>query len=138
MIEFKAFDESWNSSGGFNITPLLDVIFILLIFFLLTASIANPVISVDLPETVISERSDAQEIVVSITGEGELYLNGEKKNRTELVSDLTALYAELESSRIFIESDESVVFGEVIRIMDLCSQSGVSDISFIVEEKAVE
>ena len=77
MIEFKEFDEAWSSSTGFDITPMLDMIFILLIFFLLTASAASSVISVDLPETEITDQSSQQEIIISIDRSGNTFFNGD-------------------------------------------------------------
>ena len=77
MIEFKEFEESWGSRGGFDITPMLDMIFILLIFFLLTAGVTRPVVPVDLPESAAAENPEDQSAVVSINEKMELFLNGD-------------------------------------------------------------
>ena len=135
MIEFKEFEESWGSRSGFDITPMLDMIFILLIFFLLTASATSPVISVDLPETGIAESSEPQEVVVSIDREGRLFLNGESLQSEALGPALEQVYSERASNEIFIESDEAVDFGLVVDVMEICRKSGAEGVSFIVDEE---
>ncbi|MDC7227928.1 MAG: biopolymer transporter ExbD [Spirochaetales bacterium] len=138
MIEFKEFDESWSSRTGFDITPMLDMIFILLIFFLLTASAASPVVSVDLPETVITENSTSQEIIVSIDASGGLFLNTGAVSRDELTAQLSDIYSRRVDKEIFIESDESVDFGFVVDLMDICRRCGAEGISFLVEQEAAQ
>ena len=135
MIEFKEFEESWGSRSGFDITPLLDMIFILLIFFLLTASATAPVISVDLPEIEVSEAAVEQEIIVSIDYEGSLFLNGEAVSASELPGRLAVIYSGRVSSEVYIEADRGVDFGYVVEVMELCRQSGAGGISFLVEQK---
>lgn len=133
MIEFKEFDESLNSKSGFDITPMLDMIFILLIFFLLTASAAKQVVAVELPEVEISEASEEQEVIISID-EHSIFLNGEGIAFETLQAELQEIYGNRASGEIFIESDKAVDFGRVVEIMDICRLSGADDISFIVDK----
>ncbi len=134
MIEFKEFEESWGSRGGFDITPMLDMIFILLIFFLLTAGVTRPVVPVDLPESAAAENPEDQSAVVSINEKMELFLNGDPVGFDQLETQLSTLYSGSLEQSVFIEADESVDFGFVVRVMDLCKKSGAPGVSFLVEQ----
>lgn len=136
MIEFKDFDESWNSRGRFDMTPMIDMIFLLLIFFLLTSTLSKPVITVDLPESEINETRSEQEIVVAVDSEGRFFLNDIEYSDDLLSVELTAIYSSRGADDIFIQADEDVDFGRVVTLMDICRGSGAIDLSFLVDEKS--
>ncbi|MBI9109103.1 MAG: biopolymer transporter ExbD [Spirochaetales bacterium] len=138
MIEFNDFDESWTSRGRFDMTPMIDMIFLLLIFFLLTSTLSKPVITVDLPESEITETRVEQEIIVAVERDGGLFLNEVEYSREALKTELTRIYSERETNDIFIQADEKVDFGIVVDVMDICRGSGAIDLSFLVDEKAAQ
>ena len=135
MIEFKDFDESWKSRSRFEMTPMIDMIFLLLIFFLLTSTMTKPVISVDLPESEITDTRLEQEIIVTVDGSGRLFLDDKEYTSSALGMELSIIYSHRENSDIFIQADETVDFGRVVEIMDICRESGALDLSFLVDDK---
>ena len=137
MIEFREFDESWNTRIKFDMTPMIDMIFLLLIFFLLTSTLANPVITVDLPESEINDTRLEQEIVITVDSDGRLYMDDREYTRASLAAALSSIYSKRESGDAFIQADENVEFGIIVEIMDLCRKNGAVELSFIVEGKAV-
>ena len=138
MIEFKDFDDAWTSRSRFDMTPMIDMIFLLLIFFLLTSTLSKPVITVELPESEITETRVEQETIVAIDRGGRLFLNEEEYSRDALKTELTRLYAQRDTDDIFIQADEKVDFGIVVDVMDICRASGALDLSFLVDEKAAQ
>ena len=135
MIEFKDFDEAWTKRSRFDMTPMIDMIFLLLIFFLLTSTLAKPVITVELPESEITDTRAEQEIVVSVDSGSRLFLKDVQYSEEELQIELTRIYAGRATDEIFIQADEKVDFGYIVRVMDICRESGAVELSFIVEQK---
>lgn len=117
-----------------DLTPLIDIIFILLIFFLLTASFEETneqSVEVDLPES--SAQGDvevAEELTVFIQADGTVSLT-EGENFLDSKLPIEALAERLKILRgqsngrpIFIRGDESVRYGEVVRVLDACREAG--------------
>jgi len=138
MIEFKDFDESWTSRSRFDMTPMIDMIFLLLIFFLLTSTLSKPVITVELPESEITETRVEQEIVVSVDNNRRLFLKDVEYSIETLRAELTRIYSERDTDEIFIQADEEVDFGFIVNVMDICRESGAIDLSFLVDEKSAQ
>jgi len=135
MIEFKEFEESLTSEVGPNLTPLIDMMFLLLIFFLLTSFLVRPSIPVALPETEIAEVHELAEITITIFKDGGLLLNGNAITDERLASRLKRLHAFQRSEEVVIQADRGVVFGRVVEVMDISKSSGMEKISFLVEQK---
>ncbi len=136
MIEFREFDESWKSRTRFEMTPMIDMIFLLLIFFLLTSTLTNPVITVELPESEIVDTRIEQDVVVTVDSEGRLFLDEQEYSKAALAAEINSIYLGRDSSDIFIQADENVDFGIIVEVMDICRKNGAFDLSFIVEGKA--
>jgi len=76
MIEFEQFNESISNNSGPDLTPLIDMVFLLLIFFLLTSSISRPIIPVQLPDAEKTELNTVPEITITINKDQSLRVNG--------------------------------------------------------------
>ena len=135
MIEFEEFDNSLNRNSGPDLTPLIDMVFLLLIFFLLTSYLARPSIPVALPEAEKAEPSKAQEVCITIEKGGSLLLNGDIVLADELLISLNRIYTINESIEIIIQSDKEAFFGRIIEVMDISKRAGAKSISFLVEKK---
>jgi biopolymer transport protein ExbD len=135
VIEFEEFDNSINRNSGPDLTPLIDMVFLLLIFFLLTSYLARPSIPVTLPEAEKAEFSKAQEVCITIKKEGSLLLNGDIVLADELLISLNRIYTINESIEIIIQSDKEAFFGRIIEVMDISKRAGAKSISFLVEKK---
>ncbi len=135
MIEFREFDESWKSRTRFEMTPMIDMIFLLLIFFLLTSTLTNPVITVELPESEIVDTRIEQDIVITVDSKGRLFLDEQEYSKEALAAEISSIYLDRDSSDIFIQADENVDFGIIVDVMDICRKNGAFDLAFIVEGK---
>lgn len=135
MIEFKEHEKAMGRGAGPDLTPLIDMVFLLLIFFLLTSSLINRSVPVDPPRSDQGQASRRQELVVTIAGDGSLSLNGEPVSEGGLVAALRALPGGAGGRELFIQADRSVAFQRVVDVMDLAGRAGVEDISFLVEKR---
>ncbi|UCB46426.1 MAG: biopolymer transporter ExbD [Spirochaetota bacterium] len=133
MIEFEEFNDSISKDTGPDLTPLIDMVFLLLIFFLLTSFFIRPSISVNLPEAEHTEVTEQQDITITIEKDGDILLNGKTVSERRLVSTVRWLYSSLDNNQVVIQSDREVPFGRVVQIMDLTKKAGVENISFLVE-----
>jgi len=135
MIEFKEFEESLTSEVGPDLTPMIDMMFLLLLFFLLTSFLARPSIPVTLPETETAEVHEQPEITITLFKDGRILLDNEPVSERSLSRKLQRAYTVSRSREVVIQADRGVVFDRVIRIMDISKKSGAESISFLVEQK---
>lgn len=114
----------------FNITPLVDCVLLLLIFFMLTSSfIFQPGIKVDLPKATTIEPNIRKELVVLITKDGSLFFHD---NRISLKAFETQLKKEVTSNKkafLVISADKEVVHGRVVEVMDTAKVAGIERIA---------
>lgn len=123
-------------SLGVSIAPLIDIVFLLLIFFMLTSHIEiTPGLDITLPD--ISERGldkSVKNMVVALDKEGNCYLNKEKINLKDLYRRFT------ESTRpaqinLILQADRDVKHGHVVRVMDLAKKAGITSIIIAAQWK---
>ena len=117
-----------------NVTPLVDIILVLLIIFMVTATfIVAPSIKIELPKAVTSENSDPQTFAVVITSEGDLYLNGAPSDERQIVAYIEERLKKTPDLQVVISADKMVYHGMVVRIIDLVRQNGVKKFAINVE-----
>jgi biopolymer transport protein ExbD len=114
--------------GHLDIAPLIDVVFLLLIFFMLTSSfIFQPGIRVNLPKAITSEVLHKELLVVTVTDANEIFINERPVGGDELVSRITL--AARERQPLLIRADKKAYLGKVIEIWDICRQVDVKQIN---------
>lgn len=120
-----------------NIAPLIDIVFLLLIFFMLSSHfVTQPGIKLTLPTAVTGELYPEEDIIISVTGDNDLYLNGEKVSLEELLDRLREEVREAEEKTVVIKADEKIDLGLAVRVMDIARQAEAENvvISTKVEE----
>lgn len=122
-----------------SLTPLIDVVFLLLIFFLVTSEFEEEERRLDivLPSATSATPmiSKPREIVVDIDSGGSLYLSGQPTSLLELQRLLRIAVASNPTNQtVVIRADRSTSFQPVVSVMDLCNKSGVSDYSVTTQE----
>jgi len=120
--------------GRLDIAPLIDVIFLLLIFFMLTSSfIFQPGIKINLPKAVASEVIQRKNLIIVIRDDNTLYINKRVIDDEELLSRLKI--AANESKPILIKADRKASLGKVVEIWDLCRSEGVQKVNIATTQK---
>ncbi len=110
---------------GFNSISLTDIIFLLLIFFLLSSTfVLQPGIKVQLPVTTTSDISSEKSIVISLTREGAIYLNDQLVNQIELGARLRQMVLNVGNPIIAFRSDREATIESLITVMDIAKSAG--------------
>jgi len=123
--------------GQLDTTPLIDVVFLLLIFFMLTSNfVVQPGIRVSLPKAVSSEVIRSENLAVTLTGQDLLYLNDEPITMQELVPRIRQ--AAQENKTVLLKADTNASLGRVVEIWDLCRESGIPQINIATNQKIKE
>jgi biopolymer transport protein ExbD len=117
-----------------DIAPLIDIVFQLLIFFMLTSNfIMQPGIKVNLPKAVTSETVKAENIEIMVTSENVTYLNGKVITNTELKASLKQ--AAKRNQTILIKADRRASLGRVVEIWDMARDIGVTQINIATNQE---
>src|SRR5260221_10749823 len=117
-----------------NVTPLVDVMLVLLVIFMVTAPIIQQGVEVNLPKVRAQalEGKDEQ-FVVSITKPGEIYLNDAKMSAANLTEKLRAIGQERPDRQVFIRADDAVPYGGVIRTMAAIKAAGIENVGVVTQ-----
>lgn len=127
-MRFRRHMELEHGLKQIDIAPLIDMVFQLLIFFMLTSSfIMQPGVKINLPKAVTSEVVKMENIEIVISGENITYFNGKVITTKELAALLKQV-AKREQS-IIIKADRRASLGRVVEIWDMCRDLGISQIN---------
>lgn len=122
-----------------NVTPLVDIILVLLIIFMLTANlIANPSLEVELPEASTGEPSEPTTLALMLTEEGDLFLNGVLTDEAQLGPYLDGIAAEDPKAQAIVAADKDVSHGQVVRVIDFVRQHGIVKFAINIDPSASE
>ena len=109
-----------------NVTPLVDITLVLLIIFMVTASlIVNPAIKVDLPKAASGTEQVKTTLALTLTKDGALFLNGERSSDDAVVKYISGELPKNPELQAIIAADRSVSHGDVVHIIDLVKRTGV-------------
>lgn len=117
-----------------NVTPLVDVMLVLLIIFMVTAPMMTQGLEVDLPQTTDKAlRQEEEPLVVTLDKEGEIYLGKIKVQQALLSQQLGAMPDEEKKRPIYLRADRSVAYGDVVGIMDVIKNAGFEKLGMITQ-----
>lgn len=118
-----------------EVTPLVDVVFLLLIFFLLTATfVRNPNIPIRLPQASVNQVTpQKRDFKVGITTEGEISYNGKNVTIARLRREMAKVHTENPESMVLIQADRQSRHGRVVEVMDMAKQVGFERIGIAIE-----
>ncbi len=120
--------------GQLDMAPLIDVVFLLLIFFMLTSNfVIQPGIKVKLPKAVTSEVLSSRNLTITLTGQDLLFLNDKPSNIADLTREIRV--AAEENKMVLLKADSSSSLGRVVEVWDLCRDAGVSQINIATNQK---
>jgi biopolymer transport protein TolR len=116
-----------------NITPLVDVVLVLLVIFMLTAPVLQSGIQVNVPKTKTVHEITEQRTVVTINKDNEVFLNDKPVNLNDLPGILKAQSTDPSKQVIYLRADQSVSFGTFATLMDAVKQSGITNVSIVTQ-----
>jgi biopolymer transport protein TolR len=120
-----------------NVTPLVDVMLVLLIVFMVTAPLMTSGVSVDLPKTSAQPiNNDAEPLTVSIKADGTIYLQDQQVDLPDLVGKLQAIAQNNPERRIFVRGDKDLAYGRIMEVMGTITQGGFTKVALLAEQPA--
>lgn len=121
-----------------DVTPLVDVVFLIIIFFMLsTTFIVLPGIQIQLPEASSQKiKLEREEFVLTVDKEGRLYFDAETVSREEMEARLRRARTEVQDARIILKGDRDAGYGRVIDLLSLAKDCGLTRIAIVTEDKA--
>ncbi|GHE87812.1 ExbD/TolR family protein [Thalassotalea profundi] len=118
-----------------NMTPMLDVVFILLIFFIVTASFVKEAgIEVNRPEAATAVKKERANILVAISDTGEIWINKRRVDVRAVQANIERLKAENPQGTVVIQADKKATTDVLIKVMDSARAAGVYDVSIAADE----
>ena len=107
-----------------NIAPLIDIVFLLLIFFMLSSHfVTQPGIKITLPTAITGKLHAQDEIIILITSDDKLYLNEEAVNLETLPDKLSLKLTKAKNKTVIIKADEKINLGLAVKVMDIAKQA---------------
>jgi biopolymer transport protein ExbD len=120
--------------GQLDIVPLIDVVFLLLIFFMLTSSfVTQSGIKINLPKALTSEAISEKNLIITITDNNTIYLKDKAVGLDELRPKLKQ--AARENKSLFIKADRKASLGKIVEVWDLCRDVGLIKINIATNPK---
>ncbi len=118
-----------------NVTPLVDVMLVLLIIFMVTAPMMQTGITVNLPSAETKTKPSSGGLVVTVTKDKYIYMEDQLINIYLLESRLKNYFYNKKKKVVFLKADKDVNYGFVISVMDIIKKSGVETVGMIVDKK---
>jgi biopolymer transport protein TolR len=117
-----------------NVTPMVDVMLVLLVVFMVTAPLLTVGVPVDLPKTAAAPLSEQTEpVVVSVNSQGQIFIQETPVEFDQLVPRLTAVVGAKADTRVFVRGDRTIVYGRVMEIMGALRAAGFERIALVTE-----
>ena len=121
-----------------NMTPLVDVMLVLVVIFIITAPLMTSAIKLDLPKTEAAKPVDAPKSVTLVVDKsGQIYMGDQLTNAGLLAEALTQTAKINPNTEVQLRADETVPYGKVVEVMGIAQKAGLNRIGFVAEAKAV-
>jgi biopolymer transport protein TolR len=120
--------------SSINVTPLVDVMLVLLIVFMVSAPLLTVGVPIDLPQSQANAlNNDKEPLTISVNAKGDIYLQNTKVTLAELVPRLNAITNQGYDERIYVRGDRSVSYGDMMRVMGALSGAGFKRVALVTE-----
>jgi len=123
---FTTNDSGLHAIAEVNVTSLVDVAFTLLIIFMITAPILQGGIEIEVPEAAAGPLSSSESLVVSIDGDGQLYVDDAAVSFAEFDATIETLLARQEVKEVFLKADKDIGWGVAVRVMGRLHEAGAA------------
>jgi biopolymer transport protein ExbD/biopolymer transport protein TolR len=133
---FKSGDSLYQPLADINVTPLVDVMLVLLIIFMVTAPLLAKGMKVDLPQSKAAQPLNPKEpIVVAVSKDGKVALGADEVSAEALVDGIKAMMGSDTSRIVHVRGDKEANYGEVIAVMDRLATNGITHIAILTDSR---
>ena len=121
-----------------NILPMIDVLFAVLLFFVLSSLILtrNRMVAIERPKSSTDATIGKEAIVVSLNQKGELFVNNKKTQESSLINDLKSLKDKNQTKKLLIDADRTSQYGDVFRIIEQAKSAEFESIGLVTDRQA--
>jgi biopolymer transport protein TolR len=117
-----------------NMTPLVDVMLVLVVIFMITAPLLSSSIHVKLPQgQAVSANEAPASVLVVVDAQGQIHWKDRPISTTDLLAQLSSAAAQNPQTEVQLRADERVPYGEIVKVMGLAHKAGLSRIGFVAE-----
>jgi biopolymer transport protein TolR len=132
-------EDGYQPIAAINITPMVDVMLVLLVIFMVTAPLLVAGVPVELPHTSATRLSQPRKpMIVSLAADGSLYIRDEQVSRDCLVPRLQMMHAQEGDAVVYVRADKRSPYGEVMDILGKVGESGYGRVSLLSQPKPSE
>jgi len=121
-------------SLSLDMAPLIDIVFQLLIFFMLSSSFLNPALKLSLPRATIHDSKIPEQIVVSIDQTGKVFVNRAQVQMADLKTQLERRISQDSKKSVHIRGDREMPYKYFVQVMDVARQAGAKQVNIVHEE----
>ena len=122
-----------------NMTPLVDVMLVLVVIFIITAPLMTSAIKLDLPQTEAAKPVDAPKFVAIVVDKsGQIFLNDQVTSLSQLAEYLLKTAEISKDTEVQLRADEAVPYGKVVEVMGVAEKAGLNRIGFVAEPKSAK
>ncbi len=122
-----------SSLADINVTPLVDVVLVLLIIFMVTAPVLQSGIEVSVPHTKTVKEITEERLVITIDRDQNVFLNNQPVNINQVAARIREKVRDPQGQSIYVRADENVPFGAFATVMDAVKQSGITNVSIVTQ-----
>ena len=135
-----AFEEQGGGAiSNINVTPLVDVMLVLLVIFMVTAPILQQGVNINLPKVrAAALTGEEQQLVVAVNRNGQVYLNDTPTSIAELGPKLQAILKLRPDRQVYLRADQNVRYGEVMQVIATVKGAGVERLGMVTEPPSVD
>ncbi len=132
-------DEGKKVNSNINVTPMVDVMLVLLIIFMVITPMLNNKVNVDLPTAtaaVVMDNANKEDAVtVAVTRDGKIFLGGDQVTPDDMGAKITAKLENKTEKEVFLRADNRAIYGKVMDAVDGIRAAGVSQLGLLTEKK---
>ena len=124
----------YKAMSDINVTPMVDVMLVLLVVFMITAPLLTAGVPVDLPKTQAAQLTGQDEpLVISVDKTGKAYLQDVATDDENLGARLAAITNNRKDARIFVRGDRSLAYGRIMEVMGIVNSAGFTKVALVAE-----
>lgn len=123
--------------SGINVTNLVDLAFVLLIIFMITAPIMQGGVDVQLPRAEARPLQPKEGLVISVDREGRIYVDESPLSYEDFRATFGAIVRRRNPSGVYVRADERAMYGQVVRVLAVIQAAGINDVGLVAESEEI-
>ena len=127
-------EDRYQPLAEINVTPMVDVMLVLLVIFMVTAPLLTVGVPLDLPKTTAAAITDPKPpVILSLNRRGEVFIGDERIEPGDLASKLTGLAAEDSARIVYVRGDQTIRYGQLMETLGVVNRAGFAKVSLVAE-----